>query len=342
MLRRLPVYLLLDVSESMIGPPLAAVEEGVRLMLRALKKNPYALETLFMGIITFAAKAEAAVPLKELLSVSPPKLSVRPGTALGAALSLCGDAIAREVRRSAPGDKGDYRPLVFILTDGAPTDEWRRPAEELKKSVPRPGLIALGCGEDAEFGALSEIAETTVRLADLTPEGLESLFSWVSASLAVSSKAAEAWEGDGGPAVSLDKAPLGNGLSLVKAGEEPARPPRSRLFLHRACQKTGGLYLAVYRPVPGSGKYAAAGTHPLPADFLSDGAAPGPPVDVSWLTGTETCPYCGNAGIFFCDACKATYCRDVRDMSGNYACSGCSKTYRLSYGGSFKIPGSSG
>ncbi|MDR3153056.1 MAG: VWA domain-containing protein [Deltaproteobacteria bacterium] len=343
MTRRLPVYLLLDVSESMAGPPLRAVDEGVRLMLRALKKNPYALETLHMSVITFAARAEVALPLTELLSVVPPKLAVRPGTAMGAALTLCRELISRDVKKSLPGDKGDYRPLVFILTDGAPTDDWRGPAADLKRIVPRPGVIALGCGEDVELETLSRIAETTVSLADVTPEGMEILFSWVSASLAVSSQAAGAGECDGSPAVSLEKSPLREGLTLVKFGEAPPRSSRPRLFLHRVCQRTGGLYVAVYRSVAGTGRYLASGTHPLPEDFLQDGAAPADPVDVSLLAGPETCPYCGNMGIFYCDECRTSYCFDVKDSSGTCYCRGCGKTYMLGDGNeSFDVPGSSG
>ena len=48
MLRRLPVYLLLDTSGSMFGEPIEAVHQGVRALLDDLKSDPYALETAFM------------------------------------------------------------------------------------------------------------------------------------------------------------------------------------------------------------------------------------------------------------------------------------------------------
>lgn len=340
MLRRLPVYLLLDVSESMIGPPLQSVQEGVRLMIRTLMRNPYALETVHMGIITFAARAETAVPLTELSRVSPPQLSVRPGTALGSALRLCQESISRDVVPTMPDRKGDYRPLVFILTDGAPTDHWEAPAADLKAARPRPTVTALGCGEEAEFGILTQIADQTVSLAEVTQEGLESLFSWVSASVAVSSRAPDAGDGEAF-GVNLEKAPLTGGLRLVKYEDAPPRCRRPRVFVHASCRQTGRLYLVVFRADPGGDVYRFDSSHPLPEDFLSEGTAPASPADGSQLLGPNPCPYCGNRLFVYCGACKMSHCWDG-DSSMPYRCPGCGLVSELESGDSWDLPGSQG
>ncbi|MDR1041691.1 MAG: VWA domain-containing protein [Deltaproteobacteria bacterium] len=342
MSRRLPVYLLLDVSESMIGPPLQSVEEGVRLMLRSLLKNPFALETVHVSVITFASRAETALPLTELSAAGLPPLSVRPGTALGAALRLCKDAIARDVVRTTPERKGDYRPLVFVLTDGEPTDEWRSAAAALRGMHPRPAITALGCGEEAEFGCLTEVADAAVGLEEVSREGMERLFSWVSASVAVSSRQLDASGGDQSWIVNLEKAPLQDGLRLVKYGDAPPRCARPRIFIHGVCRNTGRRYLIVYRADPFSRHYVASGTHPLPADFLKDGAAPGAPADGSLLVGSAPCPFCGNDGMVYCHVCQSSYCWDTDDPSETYTCTGCRRTFTLSSDGSFNVPGSQG
>ena len=43
-------------------------------------------------------------------------------THLGKALKMLCDKIAVEVKRGTPEQKGDWRPLLFILTDGKPSD----------------------------------------------------------------------------------------------------------------------------------------------------------------------------------------------------------------------------
>mgnify|MGYP007124149911 CR=1 FL=1 len=39
----------------------------------------------------------------------------------------------KEVRRSTPDVKGDWRPLVFIMTDGVPTDDYQAGIEAVKQ-----------------------------------------------------------------------------------------------------------------------------------------------------------------------------------------------------------------
>ena len=53
-MRRLPVYLLLDTSGSMMGEPIEAVKNGVEILVSSLRQDPYALETAHLSIISFA------------------------------------------------------------------------------------------------------------------------------------------------------------------------------------------------------------------------------------------------------------------------------------------------
>lgn len=122
--RRLPVYLLLDCSGSMSGEPIEAVKEGIRSLVTDLKSDPQALETAYLSVITFNSKAEQVMPLTELMQFEDPEIQARGATALGSALRLLRECIEREVRKSTAEQKGDWKPLVFMLTDGVPTDEW--------------------------------------------------------------------------------------------------------------------------------------------------------------------------------------------------------------------------
>ena len=146
--RRLPVYLLLDCSGSMVGEPMEAVRQGVKALLSELRGDPQALETAWLSVITFASRARQIIPLTELILFREPELNAGGATALGGALRVLIECVRTEVRRASPAQKGDWRPLVFILTDGAPTDveEFRLAAEQTRKALEqldRPALSFL-------------------------------------------------------------------------------------------------------------------------------------------------------------------------------------------------------
>ena len=131
--RRLPVFILLDVSASMAGAPIMAVTEGVRLLHSQLIEIPTAVETVWISLITFGTQAEVINPLTPLLEFLPPNdLKAGGTTSLGAALHLLDQALENDVKTGSDTEKGDWRPLVYLLTDGEPTDDWEVAVEHLK------------------------------------------------------------------------------------------------------------------------------------------------------------------------------------------------------------------
>lgn len=192
--RRLPVYLLLDVSGSMQGDPIEAVRHGVRALISELRGDPRALETAYLSVITFNSSARQVTPLTELMLFKEPQLSAGGATALGAALRLLADCIKSEVRKSTETQKGDWRPLVFILTDGAPTDDWREAAAVLKTTKPA-NIIACAAGAYADTTVLKEITECVLMMNTLSAGDLAQFFAWVSSSVKMSSKSLDAKPG---------------------------------------------------------------------------------------------------------------------------------------------------
>lgn len=121
-MRRLPVYFLVDVSESMVGEPIQQVENGMRQIVQELRTDPYALETAFISVIAFAGKAKCLSPLTELYKFYPPTFPIGGGTSLGGALEFLMDDIDKNVVKTTEERKGDWKPIVFLFTDGTPTD----------------------------------------------------------------------------------------------------------------------------------------------------------------------------------------------------------------------------
>ena len=122
-MRRLPVYFLIDVSESMVGEPIKQVQDGMRSIIQELRTDPYALETVFVSVIAFAGKARTLQPLTELYKFYPPVFPVGGGTSLGAALNFLMDDIDKSVVKTTLEQKGDWKPIIFLFTDGTPTDD---------------------------------------------------------------------------------------------------------------------------------------------------------------------------------------------------------------------------
>lgn len=183
--RRRPVYLLLDSSASMFGAPIQAVQQGVHMIHNELLNNPHAIETVYLSVITFASSAQQIVQLASVEDFKPPVLKAEGNTALGAALTLLDQALDRELRQNSDGRKGDYRPIVFLLTDGAPTDAWKDASAKLKaRATMKIGtLVAIGCGPNVNMATLKEVANEVIRLTDSSPDALHQFFKWVSASI---------------------------------------------------------------------------------------------------------------------------------------------------------------
>jgi len=189
-MRRLPVYLLLDTSGSMFGEPIEAVRNGVQVLVSTLRSDPYALETAYLSIITFNSKAQQVTPLTELAAFQTPAIDANGCTALGEALSLLAQCVDREVTKTTADVKGDWKPLVFIMTDGVPTDNLNTGLAEFKKRK-FGTVVACAAGAGADTNTLKQITENVVSLDTADSATIKSFFQWVSASISTGSMKVE-------------------------------------------------------------------------------------------------------------------------------------------------------
>jgi len=186
-MRKLPVYLLLDTSGSMHGEPIEAVRNGMQTLVSALRQDPHALESAYLSVITFAETAAQVVPLTELAQFQMPALTASGTTSMGAALTLLAERVQAEVAKTTADQKGDWKPIVFMMTDGASTDDLAAGIAAIK-AAKIGALIACAAGPGADTTELQRITDSVVRLDTTDSNTIRAFFKWVSASIATTSQ----------------------------------------------------------------------------------------------------------------------------------------------------------
>jgi len=199
-MRRLPIYILLDTSSSMRGESIESVKTGLRALLESLKRDPYALDTVYLSIITFDTKVEILVPLTELDKFVLPEFQI-PETSFtntGAALEKLIQQYTREVVKTTTDKKGDWLPLAVIMTDGTPSDTqvFNETAEKLKKynfariiacvAGPKPNV------RDAAANHMKKITSDVVSLDTMDSSSFSKFWEWVSTAVSQQSQTTDA------------------------------------------------------------------------------------------------------------------------------------------------------
>jgi len=331
--RRLPVYMMLDCSESMAGAAIDTVNTAIQAMIQDLRKNPHALETVSLSVITFSRTAQQIVPLTELERFQIPELPIHPGTSLGAALNLLIQCIDREVVKTTPEKKGDWRPLVFLFTDGQPTDDWQKASEKLRamKSPKIANIYAIGCGDDVDYAVLHSITDIVFKTTDMNAATIQKAFIWITASVRSASLGA-----DGGVEALPDlDSELRGALEKVPPGTCQHDPVPLQVFIHACCQQTKKHYLMRYSRLSGDTLYSAKEGHPLKT-FEVEEAGDLPPINSSKLIGVPPCPYCGNEAAAVC-GCGGILCLNPQKKDDT-ACPHCGVLLQGAVaGGSFDV-----
>ena len=192
-MRRLPIFFLLDISELMVGENLYKLEEGLASIVRQLRTDPHALETAYLSVIGFAGGVPSLAPLSELVDFYPPELPVGGGTALGKALEHLMIEIDHTVVKTTPDRKGDWKPIVFLMTDGHPTDDPTAAIERWNEHYRRRAhLVAVSIGGGADHGLLSKLSEDVLILEDTEAGTFKLLIHWVTLSIQAQSRSVSA------------------------------------------------------------------------------------------------------------------------------------------------------
>lgn len=317
-MRRLPIYFLVDVSESMVGEPIDQVQNGLRTIIQELRLDPYALETAFVSVIVFAGKATSLSPLTELYKFYPTTFPVGGGTSLGAAIHYLMNDLDKSIQKTTLEVKGDWKPIIFLFTDGTPTDDvtpaFNRWNASYKKSC---NLIAISIGDNVNTQMLGQISDNVLRLNDTDSGSFSQFFKWVTASIKATSVSVTDYSDD-----EVKLAPI-TGINLEKIDTKQSYLiDENFVVLLGKCQNTKKNYLVKYakrmKRVEMEGfsgintrSFKLVGAYPIDGEAYKNLSADGETncsINTAEMRGVPTCPCCGNQlGVVVCE-CGNIFC----------------------------------
>jgi uncharacterized protein YegL len=351
-MRRLPIYFLIDISESMVGEQMQLVEEGMASIVKELKTDPYALETAWVSIIVFAGQAKTLVPLQEIVTFYPPKFPIGSGTSLSKGLGHLMFELRSNIVKTTADRKGDWKPIIFLFTDGIPTDETKAAIAEWKQNWQRSAnLVAISLSSDADTKLLSELTENVLLLKNTTPSAYKEFFKWVTASIKVSSISVES-NGSGFELAKLESGELEK-LDTSKLPAQSQMVDPNFVVIAGKCQNTKRPYLMKYRKtLSASGisdfqtlSYKLVGAFQVDNTYyeLSDNSGSKQKINTEELIGAPTCPCCGNQIAFAMCGCGEIHCLSFEEVDPKSdqksTCPSCGNSgkYGMAEGGGFDV-----
>lgn len=348
-MRRLPIYFLIDVSESMVGDQIQLVEEGMSTIIRELKTDPNALETVWISIIVFAGQAKTIVPLQEISTFYPPKFPIGSGTSLSRGLGHLMYELSTNIVQTTMEKKGDWKPIVFLFTDGVPTDDTTSAISEWKNKWGKTAnMIAISLSEGMDHRVLGQLTENVLEFKNSGADSFKRFFKWVTDSIKTSSVSVEA-RSTGFELAEMDEDVVKK-IDLEKAPLPKEFYDDNYVVIAGKCQTTERLYLMKYkktsRPSIISGFDMQTKEYRLVGGFQVDNSytelsentwGKTFKINTEELIGAPSCPCCGNQHAFAMCSCGQIHCIGDEEMS---TCPNCKMTAKYGYnegGGGFDV-----
>lgn len=178
---RCPCVLLLDVSGSMSGTPLNELNAGLAVFKDELAADALAMKRVEVAIVTFGP-TKVEMPFTSASTFYPSTLVAQGDTPMGSAITQALELVKDRKKEYKANGISYYRPWVFLITDGGPTDAWQAAAAAVREGEASKQFAFFAIGVK---GANMDVLKQISTREPLSLEGLKfrELFSWLSSSL---------------------------------------------------------------------------------------------------------------------------------------------------------------
>lgn len=234
--------------------------------------------------------------------------------------------------------KGDWKPIVFLFTDGVPTDDTQTVISEWKQNWQRTAnLVAISFGEEADLSQLLQLTKCFT-FNNSSEEEYKKFFKWVTDSIKTSSVSVENNK-SGFELAKLD----GNTITKIDLTKNiaPKQFVDNYVVLSAKCQNTKRPYLMKYKKVVNDSGFGGLNLQTLAYRLvggfqvdntyfeLSDENGAQFKVNTEELIGAPSCPCCGNQFAFAMCTCGKIHCIGSEEYS---TCPWCGNQGKYTYG----------
>jgi len=180
---RCPVILLCDTSGSMSGEPINNLNAGLAAFKDEVYQDEIAALRVEVALVTFGP-VQLAQDFVTIDNFTSPRLGADGVTPMGEAIEYALDLLERRKVTYKNNGVQYYRPWVFLITDGAPTDNWYDAAQQVRLAEAQRRLLFFAVGvEGADMNVLRQIAPLERPPVLLHGTNFKNMFQWLSTSM---------------------------------------------------------------------------------------------------------------------------------------------------------------